>query len=314
MDMDAATVRALAAQVRNWGRWGESDQIGTLNYVTPERVARAAGLVRHGRVFSLAMPLDGTISQRSAGRFDPVHTMIMSGTDAVAGAQDHLAVMRYADDLIATPTHCATHWDALAHVFDGEQMYMGHRASLVSTRGAQRNSIDHVRDRIIGRGVLLDVARDRGVPWLEAGEAIGSGDLERCLANQSVQVGTGDFVLVRTGHIAHARQALGWEQYAGGPAPGLALETARWLHQREVAAVATDTWAVEVIPNETADVFNPWHIVVIPSMGLLVGETFDLDALAADCAADGVYEFFLVAPALYLPGAVGSPVNPMAVK
>lgn len=314
MEMDLSTVRQLAEECRNWGRWGDDDEIGTLNYVTAERVARAASLVRRGDVFSLAVPLDAAISQRAAGRFDPVHTMIMSGTDAVAGAQAHLSVMRYADDLIATPTHCATHWDALSHVFDGDRMYMGRAAALVSTRGAGRNGIDRTRERIIGRGVLLDIARDRGVGFLEPGEPIGEADLERCCRNQSVQVERGDFLLVRTGHIGRARSLGTWEGFAGGPAPGLSLLTARWLHRLEVAAVAADTWAVEVIPNETPDVFNPWHIVVIPAMGLLVGETFDLDALAADCARDGVYEFLLAAPALVLPGAVGSPVNPLAVK
>jgi kynurenine formamidase len=119
---------------------------------------------------------------------------------------------------------------------------------------------------------------------------------------------------VRTGAIAQARARGSWGQYAGGPAPGLALSSVDWLAEREVAAVATDTWGMEVRPNETADVFQPLHIVCIVYMGLWIGEIFDLDPLAADCAADGVYEFMFCGPPLPFTRAVGSPLNPMAIK
>ena len=105
-----------------------------------------------------------------------------------------------------------------------------------------------------------------------------------------------------------------WEGYAGGDAPGLALATAPWLHEKEVAAVATDTWGVEVRPNEPPNTFQPFHMVLIRDMGLLLGEMFQLDDLAEDCAADGTYEFLLVAPPIPFTGAVGSPVNPIAIK
>ena len=127
-------------------------------------------------------------------------------------------------------------------------------------------------------------------------------------------VGRGDIVLIRTGQMAHCRDAGTWGDYAGGPAPGLALDTATWIFDREVAAVACDTWGLEVQPNETPDVFQPLHIILIVHMGLLVGEIFDLEALADDCAADGRYEFLFTAPPLPITGGVGSPVNPLAVK
>ena len=112
--------------------------------------------------------------------------------------------------------------------------------------------------------------------------------------------------------MAQCRAAGEWGAYAGGAAPGLALDAAPWIFDRELAAVACDTWGLEVLPNQTADVFQPLHIILIVSMGLLVGEIFDLEALADDCAGDGVYEFLFSAPPLPITGAVGSPVNPLA--
>ena len=114
--------------------------------------------------------------------------------------------------------------------------------------------------------------------------------------------------------IAQARARGSWGDYSGGPAAGLSLSSVDWLAEREVAAVATDTWGMEVRPNETPDVFQPLHIVFIVHMGMWIGEIFDLDPLAADCAGDGVYEFMFCGPPLPFTHAVGSPLNPMAIK
>ena len=127
-------------------------------------------------------------------------------------------------------------------------------------------------------------------------------------------VGRGDIVLIRTGQMAQCRAAGGWGAYAGGAAPGPRPRRAPWIFDRELAAVATDTWGLEVLPNETADVFQPLHIILIVHMGLLVGEIFDLEALADDCATDGRYEFLFTGAPLPITGGVGSPVNPLAIK
>ena len=118
---------------------------------------------------------------------------------------------------------------------------------------------------------------------------------------------------MRTGHLTRARRE-GWGDYAGGPAPGLSFTTAGWLHQTEIAAAATDTWGFEVRPNEFDVAFQPLHQVVIPHIGLLVGEMWDLDGLAEACAADDRYDFFLTAAPLRVTGAVGAPLNPIAVR
>jgi kynurenine formamidase len=130
-----------------------------------------------------------------------------------------------------------------------------------------------------------------------------------------VTVGEGDIVLVRTGRLGAVRERGYWgDEYSGGPAPGLAISAAPFLCERHVAAIALDTWGIEVLPNETPDIFQPLHIILLVNAGIHIGEMFDLEALAADCAEDGVYEFLFVAPPLTVTGSVGSAVNPQAIK
>ena len=166
----------------------------------------------------------------------------------------------------------------------------------------------------MGRGVLLDVPRALGKKWLPDGFAITNEMLDYTEKKQDVEVRRGDYLLVRTGHVERKLADKSWDGYSGGDAPGFAFETVDWLHKKEVAAIATDTWGAEVRPNETEDTNQPWHWITIPIMGLTVGEIFDLTELAKDCAEDKRYEFLFVAPALPITGAVGSPVNPLAIK
>jgi kynurenine formamidase len=315
------TVRRLARQCSNWGRWGPEDQLGTLNHILERDVVAASTLVRTGRVFSLAIPVDEHGPQSGGfGRFNPIHLMIRDGNAAATGTvvRDFYGGndrwIRGTDDLLILPLQSGTQWDSLAHIVFENRIYNGYDATTVGSKGAIRNDIANARDRVVGRGVLLDVPRSRGLGWLEPGEPIHAEDLESCARSQGVTVGRRDIVLIRTGQMAQCRAAGAWGSYAGGPAPGLALDTADWIHARELAAVATDTWGMEVLPNETPDVFQPLHIILIVHMGLLVGEIFDLEALADDCADDGRYEFLFTAPPLPITGGVGSPVNPLAVK
>jgi kynurenine formamidase len=307
-------IREAAERYGNWGRWGSDDEAGTLNFATPEHLVAAARLVQRGRVFALAIPFDSRGPQSGrGGRFNPIHLMIGDGSDAAVGNQPFGHGFGGADDIVTMPLQCATQWDALSHIFDRGRMWNGYAAAEVSSQGARRNGIEKVAGRFAGRGVLLDVARWKGVGHLEPGYAIGEDDLDGCMRAEGVEVGTGDFVLVRTGQLGHCR-ANGWGTYAGGDAPGLSFHSAGWLHRRQIAAIASDTWGLEVRPNEFPESFQPLHQVMIPNIGLLVGEIFDLEALAADCAEDGRYEFLFVAPPLPITGAVGSPINPYAIK
>jgi kynurenine formamidase len=315
------TVRQLAARCSNWGRWGPEDQLGTLNHIQGDDVVAATRLVRSGRVFSLAIPLDENGPQTGGfGRFNPIHLMLRDGNAAVTGTvvRDFYGGrdrwIRGTDDLLILPLQSGTQWDSLAHIVFENRIYNGYDATQVGSKGALRNDIANARDRVVGRGVLLDVARSRGHRWLEPGDQIHAHDLEECARSQGVAVGRGDIVLIRTGQIAQCRDAGSWGSYAGGPAPGLALDAAPWIYDRELAAVATDTWGMEVLPNQTPDVFQPLHIILIVHTGLLVGEIFDLESLADDCASDGQYEFLMAAVPLPITGGVGSPVNPLAIK
>jgi len=314
--LDASWVREMGRRYSNWGRWGPADERGTLNFVTPERVLAACALPRRGLVISCALPFDARGPQTGfAGRHNPVHVMLADGGDALAGAQDFLpGGFRYADDAIHMPLQCGTQWDALAHVFYDGRMYNDRDVREVTSAGARSNSIDKIKDGVVARGVLLDLPRFRRIPWLENGTAILPEELDACAEAQGVTVEPGDAVLVRTGMLTRCLEQRSWAGYCGGPAPGLSVHCARWIHEREIAALATDTWGVEVIPNETPDCFQPLHMIALRNTGLLLGEIFQLDPLANACSEDGDYAFLFVAPPLPITGAVGSPINPLAVK
>jgi len=308
-------LRETAEKCKNWGRWGPDDEIGTLNFISPEDIVKAAQLIRRGKVFSLGLDFDnkGPQSGLWGNRFNPIHTMTATGTDAVAGNQDK-GKLRYADDMISLPLQCGTQWDALGHIFYDDKMWNGYDARLVDSNGAQKNAIDKIKDRAVGRGVLLDVAKHVGVESLDEGMAITNDDLNETAESQGVEIKRGDFVIVRTGMMGKCLRAENWGGYAGGDAPGLAFETAEWIHEKEIAAICTDTWGCEVRPNETTEAQQPWHWVVIPMIGITMGEIFVVDDLADDCTADGIYEFFFCAPPLPITGGCGSPLNPIAIK
>jgi kynurenine formamidase len=193
-------------------------------------------------------------------------------------------------------------------------MYNGHDARRVDGGGVHVLGIEHTRAKMVGRGVLLDVPRFKGVDWLEDGYGISNDELDATAKAQGVEVKKGDFVIVRTGQMERCLAEKKWGNYAGGDAPGVRFENCYWCHEKEVAAICSDTWGVEVRPNETREVQQPWHWVVIPAMGLTMGEMFYLAELSEDCAQDGVYEFFFTGPPLIITGGTGSPINPLAIK
>ncbi|UZF55886.1 cyclase family protein [Gordonia polyisoprenivorans] len=317
-DDPEGSIAAAAARCSNWGRWGEHDVLGTLNHIDDAKRAQAAGLVRRGKAFSLSLQFNMDGPQKGwRRRTNPIHTMLDTGTDAEAGIQGFPHGLGGADDVVTMPLQCSTQWDGLGHIFDHGRAWNGRPAGQVVTAlGDQVTGIETVAAEIISRGILLDVGRVIGTDGeLADGFAVTVDHLEQTMQAHGLagRVGTGDIVLVRTGQLARAKR-VGWNDYAGGAAPGLSFTTADWLHRTEIAAIATDTWGFEVRPNEFDEAFQPLHQVAIPNMGLFLGEMWDLDELAADCARDGIYEFFLVAAPLPVTGAVGAPVNPIAVK
>lgn len=303
-------VRELGQRLTNWGRWGESDERGTLNLITEAALAAAAGCVRRGMCFDLGIDFDESGPQPGrGGRNNPIRLMRSVGEpSALPGPA------RVADDSVFMPLQCATQWDSLAHVHYDGHLYNGFVASdSLTSRGAEHCSIAKAAPGVAGRGVLLDIAHLRGVDWLEAGERIGTDDLDRACESQGVEVREGDILLVRTGwrqKWISEKDRRTWIRTE----PGLTLDCATWLHERGVAAVASDNWGVEVYPGESPDVALPLHMVLLRDLGMMLGEMFDLEDLARDCQADGVWEVFLVAPILKFTGGVGCPVSPLAFK
>lgn len=296
----------LAREVNNWGRWGEEDELGTLNLITPEVVRRAASCVRTGKSFALGLPLseDGPQVGAIPGRINPIHRM----TQVNAAFLEDPDAIRFSDDVVEMGLQAATHWDALSHASYKGTLYNGFPADSITDDGASRCSSDKIRS-IVTRGVLVDVARAKGVDRLEGGYAITAADLDDA---SRTEVQPGDIVLIRTGHIQAL--AAGDKKAYGRSAPGPGMDAVRWFRRHDVAAVATDTMSFEVFPCERDDLFFPVHLLDLVEMGMIQGQNFDLEELAADCADDGVYEFLLEATPEPFSRAVGAPVQPIAIK
>jgi kynurenine formamidase len=283
------------SSVTNWGRWGAEDERGTLNLLTPEVVSHAAGLVKRGKVYSLAMPLavDGP-------QWPTRHKTWKVTT---FGVQPN--GRGSADDVVTMHSHSGTHIDALCHVWYDDQLYNGHPAPKhVTSAGATRNAIDRVPS-IVGRGVLLDMARHKNCEHLQAGEAITVADLDACAKAQGVEVRAGDIILLRTGWIRVFAQD---RETFYNSEPGIDVSTLPWLKEHDIVAVAADNHAVEVM-SQVPPPDLPIHKAAIRDLGLYLVEYLNLEELAAD----KVYESLVVIAPLPLSGGIGSPVNPIAI-
>jgi kynurenine formamidase len=306
-------VLELAARLCNWDRWDRSDGVGALNLITPAKRLEASAAVRSGEAFSLGFELQPNLPQPPrSGRMNPVHLMTELPSDF---PPDHDGPVS-ADDFLTMSVHAATHWDALSHFFHRGKMYGGISSDEVTTQGAARNDIVPVARRLLTRGVLADVARHRGVEVLPAGEGIGADELRGVLDAQGVEVRPGDALLVRTGLLGATKRSGAWTEFAQcGPnlpdTPGVAVDALPLLHELGVCAIACDNWAVEQLTGGPPDF--PVHELALVYMGMILGEVFELDALAEACAAAGRWEFLFAGQPLPVRGGVGGPVNPMAV-
>jgi kynurenine formamidase len=306
-----AEIEELRAEVRNWGRWGDDDEIGTLNLITDDVVRAGAAEIKTGKRFSLALPLDAEGPQTGIvpGRENP----ILSMTGVHEPWPPDADAFRASDDKVTTSLQAATHWDALSHVSSGGVMYNGIPADAVTEKGAARLGIENV-GALVGRAVLLDLARARGAEVLLERHAVTGDDLDAACEFGKVQVGPGDIVLLRTGKMTQfvAGDMLGYSGVTGCPGPS--LQSVEWFRAHDVAAVATDHFQGEVMPSEREDAVLPIHILHLVDMGMTQGQHFNLEALAADCADDGRYAMYLDATPLPFTHAVSGMVAPVAVK
>jgi kynurenine formamidase len=285
-----------------WQRWGEDDERGALNHIGSVQVQGAAALVRSGRVLSLAQPLSPRtpVPRHRAGI---QHFMGRDGGDYAAGAR-RPGGFQFAEDTVVLPLHIGTHIDALCHAWYDDALYNGFPGSGTrSTSGATRCGTDKMGP-VVGRGVLLDVASVHGDP-LPDGVAIRPRDLEQAMKRAGVGIGNGDIVLIRTGWAEHQGRA---DNVSFDGEPGLDIDSAVWLAEREIAALGADNFAVEVIPFAQGTVF-PVHQRLIRDFGIPLMEGLLLHELATT----GCHEFLFVASPLPVVGGTGSPINPIAI-
>ncbi|MGW7302515.1 cyclase family protein [Streptomyces sp. NPDC054829] len=298
----------IAKRVNNWGRWGADDELGTLNLITDGVVREAAACVRSGRRVPLALPLsqDGVQTGMIPGRINPLHAMVQINQEIFGPG-----TVACSDDAVTMGLQAGTHWDALPHVSHSGRLYNGRPADSVTAHGGAAFSGMATARAVVSRGVLLDVARARGVERLEGGYAVTPEDLEAAEEFAGTRVRAGDIVLVRTGQM---RVLLAGDRHGYGyPSPGLSVRTPEWFHARDVAAVANDTLTFEVFPPEIEGLWLPVHALDLVEMGMPQGQNWNLEELSTACGRERRYVFLLSATPEPFVGATGAPVAPVAV-
>jgi kynurenine formamidase len=301
--MTEAEFRALYDQLRRQVRWGADDRRGALNQIGAAQIQAAAGEVKLGRTVSLAAPIE---HQVSADNPDPAQHRVLQ---APAAGEPGLA---FAADRIAMNVHgnADSHIDALCHVsFDGH-LYNGVPAGVVTAAGAAELSIAVAAGGIVGRGVLLDVPRSRGVPWLEPGDHVTIDDLLAAEHNQRVRMGKGDILLVRVGHRRRRRERGPWD--AAAARAGLHPAVLPLLAQRQIAVLGGDG-NNDTAPSGVDGVEFPVHVLAINALGMHLLDYLQFDELTGVCERAGKWSFLCVIAPLRLPTGTGSPVNPIAV-
>jgi kynurenine formamidase len=291
-------VEAFHKTLSNWGRFGKRDQLGMLNLITPEKRAAAAAGVSSGRSVSCARPLP---TESSVDNQNPVvHLMTGTGTEGHGG--DYFA--------LAPHGFATSHIDALCHIFHEGRLYNGYSTERVTARGALELAIHELRDGVVTRGVLIDVPRVRGVPYLEAGDPIFPADFERAERDTGVRVEPGDVLLVRTGRWVLRAERGPWDPRK--KLAGLDAACLPWLHERGVAALGSDGVS-DVMPSRVDGVPMPIHTIAIVAIGLHLLDNLDLDDLARACDEEQRFAFLLTIAPLVLERGTASPVNPIAL-
>jgi kynurenine formamidase len=307
---DTTTVTAdefgeLFRALRNWGRWGAEDQRGALNHLTPERIAAAAGLVQDGATVTLSLPVNTEAAVHNPKPAD--HYMTELGPPDTAQHSVH-----FQKDYVGADYHNDghSHIDALCHIAYEGLMYNGRSVSTVTDDGAEINTIQVLEAGLVGRGVLLDIPRARGVPWLEPGEHVFREDLEVAEREQRVSVQPGDILLVRTGHARRLAELGPWDTAAAKA--GLHPTAMTFIGERSVAALGSDGNS-DTAPSSTDGVDFPIHVLAIAGMGLHLLDYLQFEDLRASCETRGRWEFLFACSPLRIEGGTGSPINPTVV-
>jgi kynurenine formamidase len=300
-------VTALFQEVSNWGKWGEQDQRGTLNYLTPEHRKRGLACAQDGIAVSCATPIPSGISPANR---NPVLHMLSGGDLAPAHGQG------IATDYLGIATHgpASTHLDALCHVFHDGRMYNGRPATLVTSRGSRASDITAAGDGIVGRGVLLDLTELRGVEYIEPMEPIRRDELDAAEARAGVEVGEGDILFIRVGRHERVRiNGPAVEQVDGKThKAGLHPDCLPWLRDRRIVLLGSDA-AHDALPSHLPTLSSPIHVGALVYIGLHLLDNAGLDNLARLCRDRSRYEFLFMLAPLRIEGGTSSPVNPLAI-
>jgi kynurenine formamidase len=296
---------ALFDALRTWGSWGEQDDRGALHYLTPERVKAATRLVRDGVSVSLSLPLNTEPAIHNPVPAD--HHMTLLGdpdtvTDPIHFMKDYVGADYHNDG--------HTHIDALCHVAYQGRLYNDRPEDAVTSDGAAVDSIAVLANGLVGRGVLLDIPRLRGVPWLEPGEHVFAEDLEAAAQEQGVAVTAGDILLVRTGHCRRLAELGPWNTREAKA--GLHPTAMPFIASRSVAVLGSDG-NNDTAPSSTEGISFPIHVLAINSMGVHLLDYLQLEDLTAECEHAGRWDFLFVTAPLRIVGGTGSPVNPIAL-
>ncbi|MFC9794270.1 cyclase family protein [Streptomyces sp. NPDC057695] len=303
-----AAFHEIAERVNNWGRWGQDDEIGTLNLVTDEVVREAVATVRTGHRVPLAVDLeqDGVQTGMIPGRVNPLHVMVQINQELFGPG-----TVATSDDAVTLGLQSGTHWDALTHASHSGRIYNGRPATTITAHGRSQFSGIHTVRRLVSRGILLDVAAAKGLDRLPGDHAVTPEDLDEAAEFGGVTVRAGDIVLVRTGQM---RSYLAGDKHGYAfPSPGLSIRTPEWFHARDVAAVANDTLTFEIFPPEIEDLWMPVHALHLVEMGMLQGQNWNLESLSTACAQERRHAFLLAAMPEPFVGGTGTPVAPVAI-
>jgi kynurenine formamidase len=309
----------LADSPKNWGRWGDDDEIGALNFLDAAEVLRGVQHVKSGKVFACGLPIGNAEGDPVwPGRTGAIRLMTQDRSHYVAGKKDPLpGGLEYADDMITAFLQGSSQFDALGHTWYGDQLYNGFPAE-TTVGGMARCGVDKLAKRgVVGRGVLIDMARHRGKDALDTGETFGVEDLEAAAAKQGVTIEQHDNLCIRTGWLnvffEQGADAFYGEQFVE---PGLTYtpELVRWFQDREIASLSTDTIANEVTVHRESGIALPLHAALMRNLGILFSEIIWFEDVAADCAEDGQWTFLYAAAPIHIIGGTGAPVNPILIK
>jgi kynurenine formamidase len=304
LDLSAADFQALYERLRGYAHWGSGDRRGALNLITPDRMVAAASEVRIGRTVTLAAALAGSAADNpEPGARHMKH---------LPGEASDVAGLSFAMDQLGMNVHgnADSHIDALCHVSYRGALYNDVAPDAVTSQGASVLSIDDARDGIAGRGVLLDIPALRGVPWLEPGDHVTAAELAAAQQAQQVRVRPGDLLFIRVGHRRRRHELGPWD--TARSRAGLHPHAMEYLAELGVAALGSDSNS-DTAPSVVEGVDFPVHVLAINALGLHLLDYLQFEDLLPVCRASGRWSFLCVIAPLRLPGATGSPVNPIAI-